>query len=177
MEDGVMIPVYERPLGFGFIIIVEGRRGGDNVNVGSSSYNHDPFDPGTRPDLQIIADRRLGDGSGEVCDNMPPDFGGIPAVSPLSFDVTQPISNAINDFGCRFVDGTGVPGGRLANGACVLYPDGEYRFAVAQSQIQFCATVSRPMEFLAGETRLMVRLRNIAGQTGATRTIIVRSES
>lgn len=171
------VPIYERPLGFGFIIVVEGRRGGDNSNVGSSSFNYDPDDAGARPDLQIIADRSLGNGSGEVCDNMPPDFGGVPAISPPNFDVTQPISDAINDFGCRFVDGSGNPGGRQANSACVLFPDGEYRFANQQSQIQFCSTVSRPMIFPKGDTLLTVRLRNAAGAIGETRQIIVRSQS
>lgn len=171
------IPIYERPLGFGFIIVVEGRRGGDNVNVGTSSFNYDPGDPSVRPDLQMVADRPLGNGSGMVCDNMPPDFGGVPAVSPPSFDVSQTISNAINDFGCRFVDGSGNPGGRQANSACVLFPDGEYRFAISQSQVQFCATVSRPMIFPKGDTLLSVRLRNAAGAVGEIRQIVVRSES
>jgi len=173
MEAGV--PVYERPLGFGFIIIVEGRRGGDNVNVGSSSFNHNPGDPGALPDLQLISDRPLGDGSAVVCDNMPPEFGGVPAAP--SFDVTQPISDAINDFGCRFVDGSGDPGGRLANAACVLYRDGEYRFANSQSQIQFCSTVSRPVAFPKGNTRLRVRLRDLNGRTGEIRELILHSES
>lgn len=173
--DGV--PIYERPLGFGFILVVEGRRGGDNLTVGSTSYDHDPSNPARLPDLQLLVNRELGDGSPKVCDNSPPDFGGVPAVPSLNFDVTQPISNAINDVGCRFVDGTGVPGGRLANGACILYPDGEYRFAIAQSQIQFCATVSRPMSFPKGDTRLKVRLRNVGGHTGGVREIIIRSES
>jgi hypothetical protein len=171
------VPIYERPLGFGFIIVVEGRRGGDNVAVGTSSFDYEPGDAGTRPDLQIIANRPLGNGSGAVCDNMPPDFGGIPATSPESFDFTQPITEAINDLGCRFVDGSGNPGGRQANSACVLYLDGEYRFANAQSQIQFCATVSRPMSFSRGDTMLSVRLRNAAGVTGEIGRIIVRSES
>lgn len=171
------IPIFERPLGFGFIIVVEGRRGGDNIPVGTSSFNYISGDPNVLPDLQILADRPLGNGSAAVCDNMPPDFGGVPPVSPPDFTPTLATSRAINDFGCRFVDGSGQPVGRLANGACVLYPDGEYRFANSQSQIQFCGTVSRPMIFPKGDTLLTVRIRNTAGLAGGASQIIIRSQS
>ena len=171
------IPIFERPLGFGFIIVVEGRRGGDGSNVGPSTYDYVPGDPGQVPDLQMISSRPLGDGSSVVCDNMPPDFGGVPAVSPPNFDQTQAVSDALNDLGCRFVDGSGNPGGRLANAACVLYSDGEYRFANSQSQIEFCSTVARPVAFPRGDTLLTVRLRNLNGKTGDIRQIIIRSKS
>jgi hypothetical protein len=108
---------------------------------------------------------------------MPNDFGGVPAVSPPNFDVNQPTSDAINDFGCRFVDGSGNPGGRPANSACVLFPNGEYRFANPQSLLEFCATMAQPMKFPKGDTLLTVRLRDVKGRTGETRQIIVRSQS
>lgn len=171
------IPIFERPLGFGFIIVVEGRRGADNIPVGASTFNYEPSNPNVLPDLQMIASRPLGNGSLAVCDNMPPTFGGVPAVSPPDFTPTQATSRAINDLGCRFVDGSGATSGRTAAGACVLYPDGEYRFANAQSQIQFCATVSRPMIFPRGDTLLSVRLRSTSGVTGGVAQIIVRSQS
>ena len=169
------IPIYERPLGFGFVIVVEGGPGDDVVAVGSSSFDHDPDNPGRRPDVQILTDRHLGNGSAEVCGHSVSTFGGVQAVPSLGFEVTQPVSAAINDFGCRFIDGTGRPRGRLPNSACVLSEGGVYQFATAQSQIQFCATVSRQAEFSVGDTRLRVRLRNVDGQTGGIREIIVRS--
>jgi hypothetical protein len=87
------------------------------------------------------------------------------------------ISNAINDFACRFVDGSGNPVGRQATSACVLGTDGDYHFAIAQSQIQFCDTVSKPVAFPKGDTLLTVRLRDMNGITGQPMQIILRSDS
>jgi len=171
------IPIYQRPLGFGFILVVEGRRGGDNTAVGQSSFNSDPGNPATRPDLQILASRPLGNGSAAVCDNSTGSFGGIPAVSPPTFDGTQRTADALNDLGCRFVDGNGNPNARAASDSCVLRPSGEYGFVVPQAQLQFCATVSLPMRFPPGDTLLTVRLRDVRGQTGAEAQIVVRSQS
>lgn len=170
--DGV--PIYERQLGFGFIIVVEGRRGGDNTALGQSSFTYEPGNPRSLPDLQLLASRSIGDGSSAVCDNSPPDFGGVPGVS--SYDGSQRTADAINDFGCRFVDGSGNPTARLSSGACVLYPNGEYRFVDPQSQIEYCATVSQPMRFQKGDTRLTVRLRDVKGMTGGVAQIVVRSQ-
>jgi len=168
------VPIYERQLGFGFVLVVEGRRGGDNSAAGQSSFNYDPGNPQARPDLQILASRALGNGSTAVCDNSPPDFGGVPAVSPPSFDATQRTADALNDFGCRFVDGNGNPVARSVANACVLQTSGEYGFASAQSQIEFCATVSQPLRFPKGDTLLTVRLRDVKGQAGAPAQLIVR---
>lgn len=170
------IPVFARPLGFGFIIVVEGARGADKTSLGQSSFEYEEGNPDARPDLQILTDRSLGDGSGAVCDNSPPDFGGVPAVSPPSFAVTQGISNAMNDLGCRFVDGSGNTAARLANGACVLFGNGEYHFVDPQSLIEYCATVSQPLRFPKGDTLLSVRLRDVKGQVGGIAQIYVRSE-
>jgi hypothetical protein len=167
------IPIFERPLGFGFIVVVEGRRGDDNVPLGTSTFDYDPRDPSLLPDLQIVAGERLGRGTAAVCDNT----GGVPAVSPPDFTPTLATSRAINDFGCRFIDGSGRPRGRLISSACVLHADGQYRFAHTESQIQFCATMSRSMIFPKGDTLLTVRLRNTAGVTGGPSQIIVRTQS
>lgn len=171
------VPIYERPLGFGFIIVVEGRRGGDNTVLGQSSFNSDPGDPQARPDMQILSSRALGNGSTAVCDNSSGNFGGVPAVSPPSFDATQRTANALNDFGCRFVDGSGNTTARTANGACVLRRNGEYGFVTMQTQVQYCATVSQPMRFPPGDTLLTVRVRDIKGNSGDTVQLVVRSQS
>jgi len=170
------VPIYSRVLGSGFLIVVEGRRNG-TVSIGQTAFNYDPGDAQVRPALQIISSRPLGNGSSTVCDNQPPDFGGVPAVSPPSFEVTQPISDSINDLGCRFLDGTGSPGGRPSTDACVLQLSGEYRFANSQSQVQFCSTVSQALRFPRGDTLLTVRLANVNGVTGSPVQIIVRTES
>ena len=173
--DGV--PVYQRPLGFGFVIIVEGRPGDDTLSVGLSSFDHDPNDPEQRPDLQLLADRPLGDGSAAVCGTSPGTLGGVAAVPSLSFDVTQPISDAINDIGCHFIDGRGRTRGRFANSGCVRYANGIYRFADDASRVEFCATMTKQAAFPPGDTRLKVRLRNLGGRTGAERELIVRTPS
>ncbi len=172
------IPFYDRPLGFGFIIVVESRRGGDNSKPGDSTYNYSPFDPAVRPDLQIIASKPLGTNpTTVVCDNTLPNYGGVPAVDPVDFSVTQPISDALNDLGCRFVNGTGEMKGRSSAEACVLKSDGQLSFVVQQSEVQFCATVPKLLAFPQGDTLLTVRVANIAGITGEVKQIILRSQS
>ena len=95
MPDGT--PIYHRPLGTGFVIVVEGKPGTSKLAVGTNAYNSDPGDPAILPDLQIQVDRDLGDGSPSICDNMPPTIGGVPAVNPPRFDTNQTIANTIND--------------------------------------------------------------------------------
>ncbi len=168
------LPIFERPFGYGFTVVVEGRRGPNNRPVGTSAFEFDPFNPTVRPDLQIIVSRPLGDGSLEVCDDEQPTIGGIPAAS--SFDETQLISNAINDFACRFVDGNGQPIGRgKAEDACTQGEDGNYNFvARMMSSIQFCAPIAPPFGFAVGDTKVTVRLRDLNGAVGPPVSFIVR---
>jgi hypothetical protein len=167
-------PIFEQVFGRAFLVVVEGRPGTDGRAVGSSAFEYDPEDPNVRPDLQVLVSRSLGDGSAAVCDNMTGDFGGIPAIDPPSFDVTQPISDAINDFGCRFDDGTGNPGGRAQIDACTKFSDGEYRFVSANSSIQFCARIAVPFSFPEGDTIVTARLRDVDGMVGNASQIVVR---
>jgi hypothetical protein len=168
-------PIYRRPLGTGFVIVVEARPGSSRRNVGQSSFNSDPGDPRTRPDLQIVVDRALGNGSAAVCDNEPPDIGGVPAVKPPRFDETQAISNAINDLACRFVDGEGQPRARNRMNACVLFEDGEYGFFDSSSTAQYCSVViPQAMRFGDGDTLVLVRVRDAGGNSGPPARMIIR---
>ena len=90
---------------------------------------------------------------------------------------TQEISDALNDLGCRFVDGSGNTVGRSAQQACILGDDGELSFVSSQSQIQYCATISMPLAFPKGDTLLTVRIRNTSGISGDVKQIIIHSES
>ncbi len=165
-------PIYERPLGYLFNVVVEAKPGPNRRPVGTNAFRYDPWDPTVRPDLEIIVSRPLGDGSAAVCDNMLPMLGGVPA-SP-SFDVTTAISGAINDFACRFVDGSGVPGGRSAGEACTVSPDGEFRLVKGNSTAQFCAGIAEPFGFPVGDTVVTVRVRDIGGNPGPPASFVVR---
>jgi hypothetical protein len=166
--------IFERRFGQGFVIVVEGRPGLSRAAVGFTAFNHDPDDPAVRPDLQMIVSRPLGDGSFAVCDDAFPSFGGIPSVDPPDFSELQFVSDAINDIGCRFNDGTGNPGGRGAGDACTVFPDGEFHFVDALSTVQFCARVATPFSFPIGDTVVSVRLRDVMGVVGPVRQIVVR---
>jgi len=120
----------------------------------------------------MIVSRPLGDGSLAVCDNVPPFTGGVPASA--SFDVTQAISDAINDLGCRFVDGAGNPSGRPPGEACTRFPDGEYRVVGEGTTVQFCSTVVEFFMFSPGDTLVSVRLRDAAGDRSSPMQLIIR---
>lgn len=168
------VPIFERPFGHGFTIVVEGKPGPTRRTVGCSSFNYDPFQPSVRPDLQIIVSNPLGENpTAEVCDDTPPEIGGVPAAA--SFAETQPISDAINDLACRFIDGSGVPRCRRSpSEACTLFPDGEHRFAGQGSTAQFCGQIAKAFEFPVGDTVVTVRLRDAAGELSAPSSLIIR---
>jgi hypothetical protein len=165
-------PIYERELGYLFSVVVEAKPGPSRRPVGLSAFNFNASDPNVRPDFEIIVSRPLGDGSAAVCDNMLPMIGGVPA-SP-NFNATQAISNAINDFACRFVNGAGLPRGRSSGEACTLFGDGEYRFVVGSSTAQFCAGIAEPFGFAIGDTIVTVRVRDVAGNPSAETSFVVR---
>jgi len=169
------IPIYERPLGFNFTIVAEGKPGGSRKSVGAQAFNWDPADPAVRPDLQVLVSRPLGDGSTDVCDNTAPLIGGVPAVNPPDYSLTQPISDAINDLGCRFLNGSGLPLGRSSAGeACTVQPDGQFRFVGSGTTMQFCNMIGRPFAFPAGDTLVTLQLRDEGGNLSLIGKMIVR---
>jgi hypothetical protein len=163
-------PIFERPFGYGFSIVIEGKRGPNNKQPGVST-----FEDFARPDLQIIVSRPLGNGSSTVCDNMLPVIGGVPASA--SFAETQAISNAINDFACRFVDGNGLMMGRSkSEEACTRFPDGSFHFVDTNSpsRVQFCGAIAPPFSFPIGDTVVTVRLRDQSDQVGPSKSFVIR---
>jgi hypothetical protein len=134
------------------------------TNVLSSVLNS----PAGRPDLQLLSSRALGDGSPAVCDNSFPNEGGVPAVQPPDFAVEQAVSDALNDFGCRFRV-FGEPGF-----ACTQDNNGNFRFAGQATTVQFCSLVNDAVTFPSGDTVLTVRLRDTAGNVGPATEIVVR---
>lgn len=167
------LPIFERPFGNSFTVVIEGRKGPNNRPVGESAFDWDPSNPNVRPTLEAILSRALGNGSATVCDDRPPIIGGVPS-SP-SFAVTQAITNAINDFACRFVDGEGLPRGRTRpQDSCLKFADGLSRFANEQSSVQFCAVIAPPFAFPVGDTTVSVRLADIDGRPGPPVSFVVR---
>jgi hypothetical protein len=157
------VPVYFRVAGTGFKVVVEGAAGLSGQDLGFLISNSDPNDPTLRPDLQIESSQPLGNGSLAVC-----DAGGVPAINPPDFSVTQPISNALNDLACHF----DVAMSR--GGACTQNSFGATAFVSPESRGQFCLQVSSDLQFPIGDTVLTARLRDRGGNVGPTKQLIVR---
>ena len=169
-RDGV--PIFERPFGFLFTIVIEGKPGSSRRPVELNTFNWDPSDSTVRPDLEIIVSNPLGENpTPDVCDDVLPFIGGVSASD--SFAETQAISDAINDFACRFVDGSGNPGGRRED-ACTRFDDGLFHFAGDGSMVQFCATIAEPFAFPVGETTVTMRIRDDLGRPGPPCAFILR---
>lgn len=171
-------PIFVRRGGFGFHLVVEGKPGASGVPVSPRTFQPDLI---TMPDLQIWTSQDLGNGSPEVCDMpealpgaTPRPGGGVPGSAQVDFSLSPENIARVNDFACRFRDGQNQPFGRSPAEACVLFPSGDYGFASEESTIQFCAAVDASIAFPVGDTRVTVRLRDVNGNVGATRTMVVR---
>lgn len=163
------IPVFSRLSGAGFSLVIEGRPGNSGSPVGSASFRE-----GGAPDLLVVVSRPLGDGSPSVCDRLPPNTGGVPAIEPPDFTDRPEVIAALNDLGCRFLDGAGQPRARNRNDACILRGDGSFDFANSSSTVQFCGFVDIPIRFPPGDTVVTARLRDTAGNLGPAARIVVR---
>jgi len=176
VENG--IPVFELPFGRSFRIVVEAGAGESLRPPGN-----DTFRVGGPPSFQIQATRPLGNGSTQVCDGDSAVPGGVPGIDPPSFEPSATVENALNDLGCRFVDGAQETIGRGCNEAqaCLRFEDGNFGCDSAMASIQFCSQViSAVEEFPAGDTLLSARVMEccavggVGPRPGAVRQIIVR---
>lgn len=168
-KDG--IPIYLTRSGAGFILVVEGKPGKSGHEVGRRLLVHVPGDPKERADLEIQADRDLGNGSPEVCDRFKPNIGGVPGIKPMSFADTQKISDAINDFACRFETFM------ESEFSCTMTPNGDYEFVNKETVTQFCLLVARAYGFPEGDTILTVRLKDTAGNPGPPKKLRIRHQT
>jgi len=162
-------PIYDRPFGFGFSLVVEAERGTADERIGENTF----AEPGC-PDLQVQVTRPLGNGSETVCDTVPPDDGGVPAIDPPQLDGEPTSCDPVNDLGCRFLDGKGDHLGRLCGEGCVLFPSGEYGCISPAARLQFCGLIARSAEFPIGDTLVTARVRDVEGTLGPRAQIIVR---
>lgn len=172
MENG--IPVYQWPVRTGFIVVGEGTPGtsGSALSVGGTMNSLGGISPivGDRAALQMLSDRPLGDGSPVVCDiGPPPDLGGVPGTTPNDFGPAESVTNAINDFACRFASQTSS-----AN-ACTLDATGDFRFVDPRTTLQYCTApaVGVGIALQPGRTILTMQLKDSAGNIGDRRSIIV----
>lgn len=168
-------PIYQRTFASGFSLVIEGRPGGLNSPVGNSTFDWSPSNPARLPDLLIVVSRPLGNGSPAVCDEAPPNLGGVPAASlPEALPPEQMVTDAINDLACRFKNGSGVPAGRGADEACIVFEDGRYRFLDSRTTRQFCGFIGEPLLFPPGDTVVTARIRDGQGLWSAPSSIVVR---
>ncbi len=168
--DGV--PVFTRPFGSGFSIIVEAGAGIAFRPVALTTFN-----ALGSPDFQIQVNRQLGNGTAEVCDDVPPILGGVPAIDPPVFSADPAVVDAINDLSCRFVDGQNRKVGRRCQGdPCLIMPNGSFGCAGVDSMVQFCGLMSQNLTFPDGDTLVSARARDTLGNFGPVAQIIVRIE-
>jgi hypothetical protein len=164
------IPTYISAVGSGFMLVVEAKAGASGFDPAHRVFAYVADDPKSRPDLEIEANRNMGDGSKAVCDRMRPNIGGIPGINPPTFAETQRVSDAINDLACRFEIFV------QSDSSCTLAKNGEYSFINQDSTTQFCMIVARAWAFPPGETLLSVRVRDTEGNPGPVKQMrILRS--
>jgi hypothetical protein len=178
IEDGM--PVWFTQGGERGLIVIEARRGNNNVNPGTffpvRSFTSDP--PPERPSLQIQVTRALGVppkvGSLDVCDEgMPPPVGiggGVPAISPPDFGPSQFITNTINDYACRFF--TAIS----SADACSKNINGIFSFLGGSStRVQYCYNTDQIVAFPIGDTILSVQILDLNGNPGPIARMKVRA--
>lgn len=161
-------PIYVRPHGQGFTLIVEARRGGDRRQIAQRTYGIS----GTAPDLQLLVSRPLGDGAAAVCED-DGVRGGVPAVANLAFTDDPATVAAMNDLGCRAYDrvNSNRPCTRVA-----ASDDKVFDFVEEVSEVQFCVPVARAWAFPAGDTIVAARLRDVSGNYSTVAEMVVRVE-
>ena len=169
--DGAGRRIYKVNGSSQFIIVAEGFPGLSGATPGRSTT---PVPPSFRADIQMESNRPIGLGTDAVCDIDPVD-GGMPAVTGPPFpnytEGDQFVTNAINDFGCRFgVFTPQVPCTRkdASYDQVMITPN------PPSNAVQFCYTVPFGVGFPPGDTVLAVRLQDEAGNTGGVEQIVVQ---
>lgn len=111
-----------------------------------------------------------GFGSSEICDMgpEPTPFGGVPAVNPPDFGPGQMITDAIQDMQCRF----SVQ--EASNVACTRNRFGDFAYLDPATRRQFCFQVPLSAQFQVGDTVMAIQLRDLAGNLGPKKEIVIR---
>jgi len=165
-------PVFVRPHGQGFTLIVEARRGAERGAIGQATYRAG----GTEPDLLLLVSRPLGDGDAAVCED-DGVRGGVPGTPELAFSSDPTVVAAMNDLGCRAYERTGTvrPCTRVPASDDSIF-DFVRNASPIQSELQFCVPIARAWSFPAGDTVVAARVRDTRGTPGAIEEMVVRIE-
>lgn len=172
--DPVGRPVFNQPFGQGFSLVVEARAGANRRNPGRFSGPYFVDGELRPPDLQMILSRPLGDGSPVICDTAMPDLGGVPATVPFAYPSAPAI---VEDFGCRFVDGSGELIARTSSPEACTRSDAGFGFGFVDrgSNLQFCGGIASAWRFPEGDTIVAARIADGTEQAlGAARELVVR---
>lgn len=170
--DGMGRRIFSVSSGSQFVLVVEALPG---LSLANPAKSLTPIPPSGRSDLQIESNRNLGDNpTTTVCDKGPVSQGGagIPAINPPSFDENnQVISDALNDFACRFnVFTASAPCTKVdpTQDPMLLTPGAPI------STIQYCDLVTPVAAFPPGDSIVTVRARDEKGNTGPSKQIVIR---
>jgi hypothetical protein len=126
-----------------------------------------------RGDVQLLVSHSTGNGSATKCDMGPPPipFGGVPGIDPPLFSPGQAITDAIQDMACRFTLQT------ESRFACTRTRSGDFGFVSctgANCATQFCYQVPLTGAFAVGDTEVALHLRDLAGNLGPKKEIVIR---
>lgn len=164
----------------GFVIVVEAAPGLSGALPGRSLT---PVPPSNRSDLQIESTSDLGaNPTTKVCDTGPAppagEGGGIPGINPPNFaEDNQMITDALNDFGCRF-GVFNVGSGSTATGPCTKVDATQDAQLVTRGAppgtVQFCDQVASVAAFPPGDSIVTVKVRDANGNLGPGKQIVIR---
>jgi hypothetical protein len=173
LPDGT--PIFDFPNNFGFIIVVEARSGTSRAQpakcgIIGSDGSLGPQCPSGRSAVELLFSRPLGNGSPAVCDEAPPNPGGVPAVPSLTFDTTQMVTDAINDIGCR------MDSHATSATACTFDALGNFSYVNSLTTLQYCSSpvVGNEVAFPSGITMVKVQVQDTASNVGNQVEIAIR---
>lgn len=157
------------------LFVIEGQLGTSGIPVGNNIMPSGS----ERGDVQVLVSKNTGNGSAAKCDMGPPPnpFGGVPGINPPLFAPGQAITDAIQDMACRFTIQT------ESRFACTKTRSGEFGFVScaptpsggSQSCAkQFCYQVPLSGAFKVGDTEVALQLRDLAGNLGPKKEIVIR---
>jgi hypothetical protein len=169
-EDDQGNLVYTRLFGSGFFLVVEAKAGISNSPPDTRTLSS-ITDTTIRPDVQVLANRNMGNGSAEVCDRGPAPLtiGGVPGFNPPDFNSSQAVTDALNDFGCRLDDNTTAPCSLSSRDIPQFVKPGVSTTQVCSSTV-FGTELSLPL----GDTLLTVQWRDRNGNIGHPARFVIR---
>lgn len=149
-----------------FLFVIEGARGTSNRDPGENLLTVGS----ERPDVQVLVDRYIGDGSALICDSGPSPipFGGVPGIDPPLFGPGADVTAALQDMACRFsIQKTSAD-------ACTRDRFGQFSFLGTATRKQFCFAVPVTAAFQDDDTVIAVQLVDTVGNVGPKREIVLR---